>query len=1074
MEKVLVAILLVLVRSGFPQDCPFNCRCTKYKIFCRGTTMRSLPEGRPTTTLLSMKNDVVPFLNQSVVSKPGLANLTTLELIQLNIKIIEPRTFASTRALQSLTISKNTLTDLKPGAFEGLDQLTNLDLSENQMTSITSGVFKGLAALKYLNLASNAIGEVHSGIFDGLSGHKSALKVIDLSVNVISNMDGAAFNGLPSLISLKLMFKNVSSSLVFDSMFSLNRLDMDGYRVALIPSNISTHALYNLRHLHVKNCNFPTLHDRFLEDSKLLTKLYILNSFVKNLDVNCFQGLNSLSELYLHDNQISILTEGVFKNLTTLKILDLSKNYLSGIGETFFLGLDRLVHLNVTKNFLYSIEKNAFSSLHSLKELVLYTDNTEITESFEDLYVTYAHGVHVVYSVDPGSFAGLFSLKSLQVPFNSRPSTVNVTLQSLGRLDTFLGPENFAPHNFQVINTLGFKISKKVNSSQVKNWFRQVPHIKQQVTLEIYDLESFAELSTFSDFNVSNLVVSSCQDGYIANNSFEGLSQLRSLLIRSLQQIILERGAFRNVRNLQHIQIYSVLIAPGVFQELGMLEKLIVGHEYIVSRTIVLTTDYLNGLKHIKVMILRNQNIQGIGSGIKLENLEKFDLSYNIISSLNESVFLGMPKIQTIDLSYNNISTLEVGAFLGLRDIKTINMMHNKRIESIGAGIFGAICDDNFTLTCANLTRLSVYCNSSFALETLTTLDLQFDSIEFIHPHAFLGCNNLKKLTLTGNKIQTLDFLYTPQLRYFYFSYNVNESLIKNNSFSCTSQLADIHFNKTKAKFMSANVFKPLNHLEHLHFPDAEIDCVLHENWQWIRSRNVPYSIPPKMEISLLNLECKDRADFIVQPKQHSSTGDEYIYFKMYIEPIVFIFIFLSGCFGNGLLLFVVFRHSDMRNKKEQRLRSSLGDRRHSISAVEHPTQLLRRASRQLEPGRDRVQDLHHVQRASGGTCGLQRRSADLRAVPRGGQLQQVEVFARQQCPAHSVARRRVGLRLSRQHPFILSCHRRGQVPFVLPWKQWLCPKTLDLPALDQLFATCCCHSLPQHHVCLYSEEEHP
>ena len=53
----------------------------------------------------------------------------------------------------------------------------------------------------------------------------------------------------------------------------------------------------------------------------------------------------------------------------------------------------------------------------------------------------------------------------------------------------------------------------------------------------------------------------------------------------------------------------------------------------------------------------------------------------------------------------------------------------------------------------------------------------------------------------------------------------------------------------------------------------------------------------------------------IYYQRNETSAENDYVHFRTYIEPVVFIFIFLSGCFGNGFLLFIILRHSDMRNK---------------------------------------------------------------------------------------------------------------------------------------------------------------
>ncbi|PSN31778.1 hypothetical protein C0J52_25302 [Blattella germanica] len=126
---VLLHVFSVLIPLSLAGQCPDNCKCTKWKIYCIDTRIRCLPYGSPTTQLLSMDSDVVQEINRTVINRSGLRNLTTLKLNNMHIQIIRNYSFGDLAKLESLTITKNSITDLESGAFLGLDKLYNLDLS---------------------------------------------------------------------------------------------------------------------------------------------------------------------------------------------------------------------------------------------------------------------------------------------------------------------------------------------------------------------------------------------------------------------------------------------------------------------------------------------------------------------------------------------------------------------------------------------------------------------------------------------------------------------------------------------------------------------------------------------------------------------------------------------------------------------------------------------------------------------------------------------------------------------------------------------------------------------------------
>ena len=172
---------------------------------------QSLPKGSPTTTLVSMERDILINLNGSVSGKSGLANLTTLRLLNMQVQSIQAEAFRSMKKLESLTITENNITDLQTGAFKGLGQLYILDLSNNELENLRPGVFEGLGGLRHLNLSSNSFYYISAGVFDGLRRKCNCQmiktqSILDLSDTVIDGLYDGALGNLCFFTQLKISF----------------------------------------------------------------------------------------------------------------------------------------------------------------------------------------------------------------------------------------------------------------------------------------------------------------------------------------------------------------------------------------------------------------------------------------------------------------------------------------------------------------------------------------------------------------------------------------------------------------------------------------------------------------------------------------------------------------------------------------------------------------------------------------------------------------------------------------------------------------------------------------------------
>ncbi|PSN47801.1 hypothetical protein C0J52_08184 [Blattella germanica] len=740
--KVFHFVLIFLVPFGLTSACPQKCTCSRTKIFCKYTAMKTMPPISPTTTSLSVNGDIVNPLNRSFITQAA-QDLITLKLINMKIQEIQPFTFYRMGKLQSLTISQNNIKYLQSNVFIGLDKLQILDLSRNSFSTLNSSIFEGLSALRHLNLSHNYNYAIHSVFFNGLRHHSNCKdnttsRTLDLSGynNAITYLDEGVFEGLClftklETINIRLTTKPIPG-IVFQGLSALRKLAIVGgnHWPAYTATGDTMRGLYSLTHLTIRDSFFPKVPNRFFQDLTLLRILNLGSNRINELESGCFFGLNNLSELQLNDNRINSLNNSVFEHLISLTKLNLSYNEINTIHENAFNGLHRLRFLDLSNNWFTALGGSRFVHLPFLKELDISNNDLVMSNQVE--------------TIDTKAFSGLFSLKKLHVPLNAEKNITDVKLSSLQRVDYFQGPVYFVTDGVNIMKTFDLIESGGLKSEHLDNWLNRIVCVKNIFNLEVRNLNSIQQLKDLSKFHITNLNIVDANISVLERDSFNGFDQLKSLKIDvPYSEITLKRGVFDKLDKLENLELtfYKFNLEPGIFRELFYLRKLFFKkYSLNTQNALILTPGIFNGLQNLKELTL-----------------------VDVFKTVGGSSFFGLENLDILDINANFISNLEQGSFHGLRNIRELHLKNNY-LSTIGPGIFGALCDEKFKLTCANLTKISKFCNVSFVLQSLETLDLSDNKITFIHQHAFLGCSKLHTLTLSLNKIQILDFFYLPQL----------------------------------------------------------------------------------------------------------------------------------------------------------------------------------------------------------------------------------------------------------------------------------------------------------------------
>ena len=188
--------------------CPKHCRCTYCQdrttctVDCSNMGLREIPELPETSTKIYLQNNHIKDVPCTKLKY--LKNLKELYLSQNgNIKLFNC-SFSNVTSLERLSLVTCNLTSLPVGIFHSLRYLVALDVSENIVSNLDTQPFINMQGLLSLNLSQNKLRRIRNDTFQGLD----ALVFLSLQKNLLYYLSDTfeldAFQGLTSLKSLHL------------------------------------------------------------------------------------------------------------------------------------------------------------------------------------------------------------------------------------------------------------------------------------------------------------------------------------------------------------------------------------------------------------------------------------------------------------------------------------------------------------------------------------------------------------------------------------------------------------------------------------------------------------------------------------------------------------------------------------------------------------------------------------------------------------------------------------------------------------------------------------------------------
>ncbi|XP_053203671.1 toll-like receptor 6 [Panonychus citri] len=450
-------------------------------------------------------------------------------------------------------------------------------------------------------------------------------------------------------------------------------------------------------------------------------------------------SVNSTSQLDLSYNRLKVLTDRGFSTLTHLKVLRLNNNRISRAEESSLNGLSELALLDLSNNELVALPPGFFTPIKSsLRELYLQNNSISVLPPLQFNGLQWIHILNMSHNeiannwINVDTFADLTSLVTLDLSYNQLNKIDSTTFRAQTRLEALYlhhnKIESIADNAFSSLNNLqqlvlSYNHLNKLDSAECFTGLKKLPslHLDHNRIEQIHN-EIFRNLTSLMDLNLSHNWLKKTVPGAM-------------LWTHSLRNLDLSYNSISEIGNASYqgnAQLYSLDLEGN---QIGNLSR---------------------------------------GVFADLPFLRIINLAANRIEAIEESTFIDVPDLHVLRLDSNSLSNINE-LFNGLRDLLMLNISANKiawfDYAHVPYGLQWLDIHDNLIDSLENLYELQ----SSLRLKTLDAsfnkithlskaslpngievILLNNNLINRIDPSTFLGKQNLTRVDLTSNRLNTL------------------------------------------------------------------------------------------------------------------------------------------------------------------------------------------------------------------------------------------------------------------------------------------------------------------------------
>ncbi|KAE8593998.1 hypothetical protein XENTR_v10019403 [Xenopus tropicalis] len=619
---------------------------------------------------------------------------------------------------------------------------------------------------------ANCVGQSVVTLADAIQDLPYQTRVLNISENEISKIDGYTFSHLPKLQELVLR-KNKVNGVDTWAFHNLNDLLILDLSYNLIQS-LDTVDLTDLKHLQIFDLSHNRIHTIQMGTLGPLGALQELDLSFNNVSdfrsvANAVSQLPDFLRLSLSSNFITDLkSEQSVTVLSSLQSLNLRNNSISVLDFTFY-SMPSLIELNVTRNNLSAVNKSSFSNLPMLAKVTFDENSLNISQ-----------------------LLGLVLPNLTEFHWSSmRPALQHELVSACQVFQTFPKLQLLDIKHSKIAVTNLSIIGRCTNLTSLILSTSPLPRLQEK------DLQDFKYLEV--------LYLDKCKLRRIANSSWRGLNNLHTLILERNQLSDLEDKLFSPLTSLQYLDLSKNYLTHLNEKAFSGLRRL----------------NYLS-LKGCKITAATRNNFR------YFSNLRVLDLQDNSISLIKSNAHIYLRKLETLLLSGNKILTIQKNGLKGLVSLKELSLANNN-IYKITDNTFKFVK----SLRSLDLSRNQLWPLHKFQSPTpflnLTQLEYldasyQAEGNIYIPASLFQGLQSLKVLRLQGNPsafFRNVSFEFLLNLTELDISatvYTMTDPPIsfEKELFKKLGQLRNLTLDNNGIQFLPEDVFTNVPMLEHI------------------------------------------------------------------------------------------------------------------------------------------------------------------------------------------------------------------------------------------------------------------